>query len=336
VTQTNPLGQGRSMTYTTANGLVVSGTNTISVTAPLVTNMLYNAVIHVTDANGNSATNILSFDTVNPIMTFEAEDFDYNGGNYFNNSPPDSYAGLPGIAGIDYSNGIAGQGSVSYRPQGLETEGAGDKLRASYNGLSDYDVGFANVGNWGNYTRIFPAGSYNIRIRVASPNTAQTQAIGLSQVTSGWGTTDQTITNMGTFSYQDTGSWQTYVWMPLLGSNGQPFIFGGGSAETLRATQLKGGYNVNYYMLVSTNSQLVPPQGQVMLRVSGQPSSNASSLTIAWPGGISDTVTNLFWTPSLTPPIIWTRTTNAPVFTNGQWLVTLPIGTNGTGFYRLQ
>jgi hypothetical protein len=28
--------------------------------------------------------------------------------------------------------------------------------------------------------------------------------------------------------------------------------------------------------------------------------------------------------------------TNAPVFSNGQWSVTLPIGTNPAGLYRLQ
>lgn len=336
LTQTNLLGQGRSMTYTTANGLVISGTSAVSVTAPLVTNMLYDAVIRVTDADGNTASNLLSFDTVNPAMTFEAEDFDYNGGDYIGNPTPDAYAGLSGIGGIDYSNGVIGQGSATYRPQGLETETDGDQLRASYGGLPDYDVGFANVGNWGNYTRPFPAGSYYICSRLASPNAPQTQVIGLSRVTSGWGTSAQITTNMGTFSYQDTGSWQTYVWMPLLDSNGQPFVFQGGSTETLRATELKTGYNINYYMLVSTNSQLVPPQGQVTLQSSGRLSSNASSLTIVWPGNVTDTVTNLFSTPSLTSPVTWTLVTNSPAYTNGQWSITLPISTNGACYYRLQ
>jgi autotransporter-associated beta strand protein len=336
LTQTNLLRQGRSMTYTTANGLVVSGTNGITVTAPLVTNMLYNAVIQVTDANGNTASNALSFDTVNPAFTFEAEDFDYNGGSYFVNPLPDAYAGLSGMGGIDYSNGISGQGSASYRPQGLETEGAGDKPRDSYGGQADYDIGFANVGNWGNYTRQFPSGTYNIYARVASPNLPGTQAIALAQVTNGQGTTTQTTSSLGTFPVQDTGGWQTYVWTPLLDGNGQPYVFQGGSVETLRATQLKSGYNVNYYMLVSTNSQLIPPQGSVTLQLAVQPSSNGQSIVVTWPGSIDDTVTNLYWTPDLTPPIKWTSVETAPAYTNGQWIVTLPIGTNAAGFYRLQ
>lgn len=336
LSQTNLLGQGQAITYTTANGLTVSGSNAIRVSAPLVSNMVYNAVIQVTDANGNAATDTVSFDTVFPVMTFEAEDFDYNGGSYIANPLPDSYAGLSGIAGIDYSNGITGQGSASYRPQGLETETDGDKPRAAFNGLGDYDVGFANAGNWGNYTRQPPAGSYYICIRVASPNPAQTQAIGMSQVTGGRGTASQTNSNMGTFSIPATGSWQTYAWMPLLGGNGQPFVFQGGSTETLRATELKTGYNINYYMLVSTNSQLTQPESPAVLQLSEPQSSNSSNITIAWRGNITDTATNLYWTPNLRPPVIWTRLTNAPTFTNGQWTVPLPVGTNSAGFYRLQ
>ena len=336
LTQTNLLGQGRSMSYTTANGLVVSGTNGITVTAPLVTNMLYSALIQVTDVNGNTASNTMSFDTVNPAFTFEAEDFDYNGGHAFVNPLPDTYAGLSGISGIDYTNGILGQGSASYRPQGLETEGAGDKPRASCGGQPDYDIGFANIGNWGNYSRSFPSGAYNVYARVASPNLPGTQAIGLAQVISGRGTTTQATTNLGTFSVPITGGWQTYVWTPLVDGNGQPFIFQGGSVETLRATQLKSGYNVNYYMLASTNSQLIPPQGSVMLQLAAQQTSNVSSMLIRWPGSIYDTVTNLYWTPDLTPPVKWTLVENAPTYTNGQWIVTLPIGTNTAGFYRLQ
>ena len=336
MTQTNLLGQGRSITYRTANGLVVSGTGGLSVTTPLVTNMLYNAVIQVADANGNKATNTLSFDTVSPALIFEAEDFDYNGGSYIASPSPDAYANLSGVAGIDYSNGIPGQGSASYRPQGLETEGDGDKLRASYGGAADYDIGFASVGNWGNYTRAFPAGNYTICVRVASPNLPGSQAIGLSQVTNGQGTLTQTTTSLGTFSVPNTGDWQSYTWIPLLGGGGQPAVFHGGSVETLRATQLKSGYNVNYYMLVSTNSQLVPPQSPVTLQVAAQQPLNASSLGIAWPGNITDTATNLYWTPNLNSPMAWTRVTNAPFYTNGQWSVTLPEGTNGAGFYRLQ
>ena len=72
---------------------------------------------------------------------------------------------LPDTADFDFSNGIPGQGSASYRPQGLETEGANDQPRQAYGtGLQDYDIGHANGGNWGNYTRSFPAGTFNSKL----------------------------------------------------------------------------------------------------------------------------------------------------------------------------
>jgi hypothetical protein len=256
LTATNLLGQGYVTNLTSANGLAITGSSTTkSVGAPLATNALYTAVIQVTDVNGNRATNTVSFDTINPAYTFEAEDFDYNGGSYLNNPQTNAYAGLSGVAGIDYSNGIPGQGSASYRPQGLETEGASDEPRLAYSGgLQDYDVGFANTGNWGNYTRAFPAGAYNIYMRGASPNGPTTDSASMSLVTGGHGTTNQTTTKLGTFSVPNTGAWQTYTWVPLK-TNGNFPVFTGGSVETLRGTTDSGGYNVNFYMLATTNIQ---------------------------------------------------------------------------------
>jgi len=252
---TNLLGQGYVTNLTVANGLAITGsTSTRSTGAPLGTNALYTAVIKVTDMAGYKATNTVSFDTINPAYTFEAEDFDYNGGNYINNPQTGAYAGLSGTPGIDFSNGIPGQGSASYRPQGLETEGASDEPRLAYSGgLQDYDVGFANTGNWGNYTRSFPTGTYNIYMRVASPSGPTTDSASISLVTSGVGTANQTTSQLGAFSVPDTGSYQTYVWAPLKTNTTTFATFTGGSTETLRARTDQTGYNVNFYMLVTTN-----------------------------------------------------------------------------------
>jgi hypothetical protein len=57
-------------------------------------------------------------------------------------------------------------------------------------------------------------------------------------------------------------------------------------------------------------------------------------------GGFQLTWTNsavdLFYTPSLMPPVVWSPVTNQAGFSNGQWSLTMPIGTNGNGFYRLR
>jgi autotransporter-associated beta strand protein len=256
---TNLLGRGYATNLTSANGLAVSGSSTTkSAGLPLAANALYTATILATDANGNKATNTIAFDTIEPAYTIEAEDFDYNSGNYIDNPQTNAYAGLIGAAGIDFSNGISGQGGASYRPQGLETENASDLPRLSYNGgLQDYDLGFANTGNWGNYTRAFPEGVYNIYMRAASPNGPTIDSASMFMVTSGQGASGQATTKLGTFSVPNTGNWQSYVWVPLK-TNGAAFAtLAGGSVETLRAVTDNGGYNVNFYMLATTN--ILPP-----------------------------------------------------------------------------
>jgi hypothetical protein len=279
---TNLLGQGYVTNLTCANGLAVTGSSTTkNCGAPLAANALYTAVIQVTDANGNHATNTVSFDTINPACTFEAEDFDYNGGSYLANPFTDGYSGLSGLAGIDYSNGIPGQGSASYRPQGLETEHASDQPRLAYSGgLQDYDVGYANTGNWADYTRVFPAGAYNIYMRAASPNGPTSDSASMSLVISGRGATNQTAVQLGTFSVPNTGGWQSYAWVPLK-TNGNFATFTGGSVETLRGTTDSGGYNVNFYMLATTNVQapwiVAPAPPTVLTATQGN-----AQVTLTW------------------------------------------------------
>lgn len=254
VVVTNLLGQGYVSNFTSAVGLAVSGSDTAKfVGLPLATNALYNVSIQVADRLGNRATNVVAFDTVNPVITFDAEDFDYGGGNFIGTGVANAYAGLVGTAGIDYSNSIVGQGSASYRPQGLETEGAGDKPRLAYAGAADYDVGFASRNNWGNYTRAVPPGTFYVFMRAASPNGPTSDSCDFSLVTSGAGTANQTVAKLGNFSVPNTGSWQTYAWVPALAAGGSPVTVTGGSVETMRATTANGGYNVNYYLLAGTN-----------------------------------------------------------------------------------
>jgi autotransporter-associated beta strand protein len=424
LTATNLLGQGYATNLTAANGLAVTGSSTTkSAGAPLATNAIYTAVIQVIDVNGNRATNTVSFDTINPAYTFEAEDFDFNSGNYIDNPQTNAYAGLNGTAGIDYSNGIPGQGNASYRPQGLETENASDELRLAYSGgLQDYDVGFANTGNWGNYTRAFPVGVYNIYMRAASPNGPTTDSASMSFVTSGGGTINQASNKLGTFSVPNTGNWQAYAWVPLKTNSATFATFTGGAVETLKARTDNGGYNVNFYMLLTTNIPApwlavpAPPtavmaaagNAQVTLNWTASPAATsynvarstanggtyamiASNVTapVYTDAGLNNGITyyyviasvsalgkganstqvgatpvapiplagsllsnsqfELSWTTNgngagwtlnytsdLTPPITWNPVTNTPVLLGNQWVVTLPIGTNSTGFYQLQ
>ncbi len=61
-------------------------------------------------------------------------------------------------------------------------------------------------------------------------------------------------------------------------------------------------------------------------------SNNAVALT--WPSDGS--WYQLFTTTNLAPPSFWSRATNAPALSNGQWSIQVPTGTNRAQFFRLQ
>lgn len=232
--------------------------NSRVVTSPgLTLNRPHAAAITVTDNSSRTASTSVSFDTFDPdCYTFEAEDFDYGGGKFFDNPQHGAYAGLAGVDGIDLHMVNAGQGSAAYRPNppGLETEGAADAPRQTFSsGLVDYDVGFNNGGNWGNYTRTFPAGTFYCYLRGADGSIAVSDSASLSLVTSGQGTTNQTTTRLGTFAVPATGNWQVYSWVPLRDAGGNLVaITNNGALKTFRVTTDNGYYNANFYLLVPT------------------------------------------------------------------------------------
>src|SRR5260221_375201 len=82
---------------TIANELIINGDATnINVNAPLTSNTFYTAFIQVNDANGIPGSATVSFDTIIPAYTFEAEDWDYGTGQYFDNPQTNAYAGKDG------------------------------------------------------------------------------------------------------------------------------------------------------------------------------------------------------------------------------------------------
>ncbi|HEV2692577.1 MAG TPA: glycosyl hydrolase family 28-related protein [Verrucomicrobiae bacterium] len=221
----------------------------------LTLNHPHTAIIALVDNSGRPASTTVNFDTFNPgSYTFEAEDFDYNGGQFFDNPQSGAYAGLSAVDGIDFHSVNSGQGGHDYRPNppGLETEGSTDRPRQASNpGVQDYDVGFNSTGNWGNYTRTFPAGTYNIYLRAADGIGASGDSASLSAVTGGQTTTNQTTTKLGTFFVPATGDWQAYTWVPLKDGIGNLVqVTNSGSVKTLRATTDNGNYNANFYILI--------------------------------------------------------------------------------------
>jgi hypothetical protein len=269
LTPTTVLGvQGFPQTLTSSSGLTISGSaNNENVSAPLNSNTLYSVQIIVTDTSSASTTNSISFDTISPVYTWEAEDWDYtsNGvsGLYIDNPQTNAYSGLASTSGADYHNTSPGSGNANYRPQGLETENAGDVPRLPYvgSGKSDYDVGFNNGENWGNYTRHYPPGQYNVFVRASDGNGPQSNAGDIS-VAAG---TASFVNQNGPYYYstKSTG-WQTYGWYPLINNSNQPAVLtipNDGTASTLRLTIDGGNCNENFFMLLAINTN-APPVGE--------------------------------------------------------------------------
>ena len=270
--------------YTSANGLTITaGANGQNVSAPIKSNTLYSATIQVTDADGVSTTSNLTFDTISPAYTFEAEDYDYDSGKFIDNPQIDGYRNLVAVDGVDAHNGAGG--NQDYRPHdttggGLATEGCGDKPRLQYknSGQTDYDVGWNNSGNWANYTRHFPRGTYNVYIRGANPNGSGTDSAEVSGPVS------------GRFGVPNTGGWQTFTWVPLKDIDGNLVEFTpDGTAQTLTISTMGGNYNANFYMLLPPiTNPTTPPDAAIenvirMVRTSiRRPTSSLLALVPRW------------------------------------------------------
>jgi hypothetical protein len=251
------------------NGVDVSSQLAITGTATnrsvgfsgLATNVIYSASIVVTDVNGLSTSNSWQFDTFSQAnCMWEAEDFDYSSGQFINNPIPsstvkaNSYFGRVGQQNID-ENETSFDGSRLYRPADpVATLVATDFTRQKFLdviaagdiNVVDYKVGYFYPGEWLNYTRTVPAGSYRIYGRLAG-GAGATQLF-LDRVTAGQGTSIQTTVRLGSFSFTGNG-WQTYNFVPLLDTNGTPVTIALGGNATFRITAT-GGADVNYFMLV--------------------------------------------------------------------------------------
>ncbi|HKW30683.1 MAG TPA: DUF2341 domain-containing protein, partial [Verrucomicrobiae bacterium] len=70
-----------------------------------------------------------------------------------------------------------------------------------------------------------------------------------------------------------------------------------------------------------------------VLAIDGGGGTGSAGISLTWPASGVGFV--LYATTNLAPPVVWTMTTNAPVFTNNQWQINLPPDNQGSCFYRL-
>ena len=276
-----------------SSGLVITGSassKNVSYSG-LQSNQTYAVSIQVTDALALSTSASLNFDTWSPLYLWEGEDYDFNGGQFLDNpvlsstAQASSYFGQVGFQDVDMHE-TTGEGDHLYRVSDtLATTVSGDAPRQKFlsaqttdPAINDYKVGWFNGGEWVNFTRTFPAGTYNVYGRLAGGAGAATMTLG--KVTDGWGTSTQTITNLGTFSFVGTG-WSTFQYVPLTDANGNLVAVTLSGTNTLRVTT-GGGGDLNFVMLtaVDTNRPVINavyPNGTTLMQKTNTLSFEASS-----------------------------------------------------------
>jgi hypothetical protein len=238
-----------------SSSLAITGSTSVKnvVYPSLLPNAIHVAIITATNSLGHGIRVTNHFDTFNESnYMVEAEDYDYNGGQFFDPWSPDVYAGQGATTNIDFQHTtLDGQTAFGlYRTDGIPEDRLGqhDWLRHVFpdSGGVDYVLVFFAGGDWVNYTRAYPAGNYYVygRFSGGGPFTMY-----LDQVVSGAGTTTQVAKRLGQWSAVGK-DYVTYDWVPLTDAGlVAPVAIKLNGVSTLRITTV-GFCNPNYFMLV--------------------------------------------------------------------------------------
>lgn len=257
-------------------GITGSGTANVGVSYnALQADRIYSVVVNLTDGAGFTVTKSVLFDTFKTNnFVWEAEDYDFDAGQSFNNPTntsylaPNSYFGRPGTPDVDWheSGSWGGNSGQAYRESGVGpgVEWASDAPRAKFVAaqaldpdVHDYDVGWVSGlnGDWMNFKRTIPAGSYNIYCRLAS-GAAGNQRCQLGIVTSGQGTTSQTVDTLGIATIAGGAGWQAWQWAPLLDAGGNLVKLDVANTSDITFRASADGCNMNFFMLAAARTDI--------------------------------------------------------------------------------
>lgn len=203
-------------TYTSTNGLVLGGSPTArtGTWTGLLPDTNYEATFRVVDADGVTNATTRYFDTFQSSRyVIEAEDYNFGSGQFIDNPAPAGYRGQVGVAEVDFHDSRVTGDNFPYRsddPVGTKVtlDFARQKFSAAGGAASDifdYDIGEMAAGDSVNYTRTFPAGSYEVYLRESLFNVLHGEAL-LELVTSDPTQPNQTTTVLGSFLGFNSGS----------------------------------------------------------------------------------------------------------------------------------
>jgi hypothetical protein len=240
----------------------------------------------------------------------EAEDYNYGGGQFISgpgtgmNGPylGGAYFNLVAVSNIDYITtspaaatnaaddvsdyrrgdwpNVAVQGGHSYATNagtGLVLAGGplNDVARGAFSlqptNNHDFMWGYVTTGEWLNYTRVFPDNVYAVFLRASSGS--GTISLALDQVLSDPTlSAPQTTTRLGGFVHASTGSFYSFISIPLTNGSGAPVYVHLSGTNTLRLTITGTFCTVNYIAFVPvTQPKLVatPAGPNLMLSWNG-------------------------------------------------------------------
>ena len=242
--------------YTKANGLTLGGTGNSRTASfsKLEANKNYTAVFEVTDAGGLTTRERIDFDTfTSSVLVIESEDYNF-GGTFIDNPVPiaegggpqsDSYANQAGVQGIDFNDTRTAPRSqdAPWRNQdAVRMERTLDLVRSKYAAAGgtaaevyDYAIGDIDSGEWLNYTRTIPPGTYEIYLRQALINMDAGESV-LEQVTSDPSQPNQTVKTLGSFLGTLTGF--TFRNTALTDGSGNKTVVRLNGVTTLRVRQV--------------------------------------------------------------------------------------------------
>ena len=208
--------------YTTANGLTVTGTGTTRTVrlGGLKANANYTAELRAEDAEGLVTSRTLHFDTfASSSFVVEVEDYNFDGGAYFNQpvrtaegwgQADNSYVDRVGIEGTDFHDtrtAPAGADTPYRTFDPVRMARTRDQQRPQFNAdnyVYDYDVGDIAADEWLQYTRQFTAGNYEVYLRQALANMLSGESV-LERVTGDPATPGAPAQVLGSFLGERTG-----------------------------------------------------------------------------------------------------------------------------------
>jgi hypothetical protein len=197
------------------------------------------------------------------VFVIEAEDFNHGAGQHVAAADQmpyygGAYQGLGAVYGVDYYRVLppAEIGPNEYRLGEEPNVGVGvnaDMDRTDWMVTSNWRIGWRGVGDWYNYTRVFPTGDYAISVALSGPSHQGT----LQRVVSGATTATQTLEELGVFSGTESSGWGNNRLVPLKWPNGETATVHLEGVTTLRYTSQSG--DIDYFRLESTTPPAPEP-----------------------------------------------------------------------------